>query len=132
MSVSFSLRYNKLCNTCGQLVKAGDKCCQRIKTNAQKDHPSGTSRFAPLREEVRLRDKGHCQRCRILLKEMNYEDLQVHHIKSWRDYKELAYVLSNLILVCRQCNSDLGNSNVLDFPWELQDDEDANEVPYVL
>ncbi|MBG9470140.1 hypothetical protein ABE55_27230 [Bacillus thuringiensis] len=125
------MSYNKLCNICGQLVKAGDKCCQqRKKTDSQKKHPSGTSRFIPLRDEVRSRDKGHCQRCRILFDEMNTKELQVHHIKSWRDYPELAYELNNLILVCRWCNLDLGNSNKLDFLWELQNE--SNEVPYVL
>ncbi|WHY28106.1 HNH endonuclease [Bacillus wiedmannii] len=129
--MNFSLKYNRFCN-CGKLVKAGEKCsCQKFrKTDAQKKHPSGTADFQPLKREVRSRDDGHCQRCRIKFDIMTYKHLQVHHIKSWRDYPELAYVLSNLILVCRWCNLDLGNSNTLDFEWKLQDE--SNEIPYVL
>lgn len=130
-SVNFSLSFNRICNTCGQLVKAGDKCsCKRRKTDSQKKHPSGTWDFDPYRQEVRLRDKGHCQRCRIKFGLMTFDSLECHHIKSWRDYPELAYELNNLILVCRWCNLDLGNSNELDFKWELQDE--SNEISYVL
>lgn len=124
-----SLEFNKICSNCGKLVESDHNCRKRIKTDAQKKHPSGTWRFTPLRKEVRLRD-GCCQRCRILFGLMNFDDLQVHHIKSWRDYPELAYEMNNLILVCRQCNLDLGNSNKLDFLWKLQDE--SNEIPYVL
>ncbi|PGP00600.1 HNH endonuclease [Bacillus cereus] len=124
------MEFSKVCSNCGQLVEADHNCRKRIKTNAQKKHPSGTWRFAPLRDEVRLRDNGCCQRCRILFGLMNFDDLQVHHIKSWRDYPELAYEMNNLILICRNCNLDLGNSNKLDFLWELQGE--SNEIPYVL
>ncbi|MCY9005654.1 HNH endonuclease [Peribacillus frigoritolerans] len=48
------------------------------------------------------------------------ENLEVHHIKSWRDFKALAYEPSNLITICRYCNLDLGNSNKLDFDWEVK------------
>jgi len=52
---------------------------------------------------------------------MNFDDLQAHHIKSWRDFPGLAYDELNLITVCRHCNLDLGNTNVLDFSWEIPD-----------
>ncbi|PFU40195.1 HNH endonuclease [Bacillus cereus] len=100
------------------MVEADHNCRKRIKTNAQKKHPSGTWKFQKLRKRVINRDKGHCQRCRILFDEMNFDDLQAHHIKSWRDFPELAYDELNLVTICKYCNLDLGNSNKLDFPWE--------------
>ncbi|AFH86493.1 HNH endonuclease [Bacillus anthracis] len=127
-SVNFSLNFNTICNTCGQLVKAGDKCsCKRRKTDSQKKHPSGTWEFQKLRKRVIDRDAGHCQRCRIKFGLMNFDDLQCHHIKSWRDYPDLAYDELNLITICRHCNLDLGNSNKLDFFWETPE-----EISYFL
>jgi 5-methylcytosine-specific restriction endonuclease McrA len=50
---------------------------------------------------------------------MTFDNLQAHHIKSWRDFPELAYDEANLITVCRNCNLDLGNDNKLDFEWQI-------------
>ncbi|PEF42447.1 HNH endonuclease [Bacillus wiedmannii] len=109
-------------------MKAGDKCsCRTQKTDSQKKHPSGTWKFQRLRKRVIDRDSGHCQRCRIKFGLMNFDDLQCHHIKSWRDHPELAYDEFNLVTVCRQCNLDLGNNNKLDFPLETPE-----EISYFL
>ncbi|WP_338705247.1 HNH endonuclease [Priestia aryabhattai] len=48
-----------------------------------------------------------------------FDNLQAHHIKSCRDYPELAYDESNLLTVCRDCNLELGTSNKLDFTYEV-------------
>jgi 5-methylcytosine-specific restriction endonuclease McrA len=50
---------------------------------------------------------------------MAFDNLQAHHIKSWRDYPELAYDEDNLITVCKSCNLELGNKNKLDFEWQI-------------
>lgn len=114
------MKSNRICS-CGLLVAAGTKCsCHQMqKSDAQKDHPSGTWNFQKLRKKIILRDKGHCQRCRILFDTLTTEDLECHHIKSYRDFPELARVSSNLIMVCKPCNSDLGNSNKLDFEFAM-------------
>ncbi|MGJ3195083.1 HNH endonuclease [Peribacillus frigoritolerans] len=117
------MNYNTICS-CGQLVASGTKCICKIKTkrNPEKRHPGMTTRFQKLRKQILYRDDYQCQRC-IKFNRYDHttmENLEVHHIKSWRDFKALAYEPSNLITVCRYCNLDLGNSNKLDFDWEVK------------
>ncbi|PGC57705.1 HNH endonuclease [Bacillus wiedmannii] len=113
---------NTFCNVCGNIVPIGERCsCSpKIKSESSKNHPSATKRFQKLRKRILNRDNYTCQRCIKFDRhdESIHEDLQCHHIKSWRDYPELAYDENNLIIVCQSCNLKLGNSNVLDFEWQ--------------
>jgi 5-methylcytosine-specific restriction endonuclease McrA len=118
-SVTFSLSYNTFCS-CGQLLTKGQVCaCKAVKTDSQRNHVSRTTKFQKIRKAVIKRDGAHCQRCRIKFNWMTFDNLQAHHIKSWRDFPELAYDEANLITVCRNCNLDLGNDNKLDFEWQI-------------
>ncbi|MDG4850525.1 HNH endonuclease [Peribacillus frigoritolerans] len=108
-------------------MASGTKCSCKIKTkrNPENRHPSETTRFRKLRKQILSRDGFQCQRC-IKFNRHDHttmENLEVHHIKSFRDFPELAYEPSNLITVCRYCNLDLGNSNKLDFDWEPNEEE---------
>ncbi|WP_460223561.1 HNH endonuclease [Bacillus cereus] len=101
-----------------------------MKSESSKKHVSSQTRFQKLRKRMLKRDNYTCQRCVIKLGKRDHlihEDLQCHHIKSWRDYPELAYDENNLIIVCRDCNLKLGNSNVLDFEWQP-----PNQEPIIL
>ncbi|MDF2015554.1 HNH endonuclease [Priestia megaterium] len=109
------------CEYC-HLVIRGDKCsCNgtgtAYKKGEQTRHPSTIRKFQKLRKSIIIRDEYHCQRCMTVYGQLVMEDLECHHIKSFRDYPELAYDKTNLITVCRRCNLDLGNSNKLDFNW---------------
>lgn len=123
-----SLNCNKLCS-CGQLVAVGATCdCKKGKKHdSQRKHVSRNTKFQKLRKAVIKRDGAHCQRCRIKFNWMTFDNLQAHHIKSFRDYPELAYDESNIIIVCRNCNLELGNSNKLDFEYEVPE-----EIHYAL
>ncbi|MED3578326.1 HNH endonuclease signature motif containing protein [Bacillus thuringiensis] len=114
---------NKFCGVCGDIVPINERCpCRpKVKSEASRNHPSATKRFQRLRERILKRDNYTCQRCAIKFGKQDkliHEDPQCHHIKSWRDYPELAYDENNLIIVCQSCNLKLGNSNVLDFKWQ--------------
>ncbi|AMQ08488.1 hypothetical protein AZE41_08205 [Sporosarcina psychrophila] len=117
---------NRICS-CGKLVATGTKCPCKKRNTAASDHISGHRKFQTLRKKIVLREKGHCQRCRIKHDLLITADLECHHIKSYRDFPELAYDENNLIMVCRQCNLDLGNNNKLDFNVET-----LEEVEYYL
>nr|WP_044505061.1 HNH endonuclease signature motif containing protein [Kurthia massiliensis] len=67
------------------------------------------------RKVILKRDKYICQRCLYKFNLINYQNLQVHHIKSRKDYPELRLNDENLITVCKTCNLELGTSNKLDF-----------------
>ncbi|MGG0789264.1 HNH endonuclease signature motif containing protein [Peribacillus simplex] len=118
------MNFNTICS-CGELVASGTKCkCKsKIKKDPEKKHPGTTTRFRKLRKQIIYRDGFQCQRC-IKFNRYDHttmENLEVHHIKSFRDFPYLAYEPSNLITVCRYCNLDLGNSNKLDFDWEVKE-----------
>lgn len=70
------------------------------------------------RQEILERDKYHCIRCWYKYNKINIADLQVHHIKSRRDYPELRLDDDNLLTVCKKCNLELGTSNKLDFEMD--------------
>jgi 5-methylcytosine-specific restriction endonuclease McrA len=113
------LNSNRLCS-CGQLLTNGQKCaCKAVKTESQRNHVSRERKFQKIRKAVIKRDGAHCQRCRIKHNWMTFVNLQAHHIKSWRDYPELAYDEANLITVSKDCNLELGNDNKLDFEWKV-------------
>lgn len=98
-------------------------CKKAYRSRASDTHISSTRKFQKLRKQVIKRDGAHCVRCRIKYDWMVFDKLQAHHIKSWRDYPELAYDESNLVTVCRDCNLELGNSNKLDFDWTAPESE---------
>ncbi|MBG9471363.1 HNH endonuclease [Priestia megaterium] len=116
--MSFYSKLNKFCS-CGNVIKLNEKCsCKKAyRSKENKTHPSNTRKFQKLRKSIIIRDEYHCQRCKVVYGQLVMEDLECHHIKSFRDYPELAYDEVNLITVCRRCNLDLGNSNKLDFNW---------------
>ncbi|MFU7590097.1 HNH endonuclease [Priestia sp. RMT2NF4] len=114
------MKFNTICNRCGNLVTGSATNCPCKKTyrrGGDKTHPSSTRRFQKLRKSIIIRDEYHCQRCKAVYGQLIMGDLECHHIKSFRDYPELAYDEANLITVCRRCNLDLGNSNKLNFNW---------------
>ncbi|MGN4447240.1 HNH endonuclease [Bacillus cereus group sp. MYBK79-1] len=113
---------NRICVFCGQLAKSKERCvCQKYRAKPKSGyHPSTTRKFQRLRKQIILRDDGHCVRCRIKFGLFITDNLQCHHIQSWRDYPELAYEESNLITLCKHCNLELGNRNKLDFNYEVK------------
>jgi 5-methylcytosine-specific restriction endonuclease McrA len=60
-----------------------------------------------LRREVFKRDGRRCKRCGT------GSNLQVDHIKPWRDFPELRYDADNLQVLCRTCHELKGKSTKL-------------------
>ena len=107
--------------SCGRINPMGSTCkCKREKRseymkNYDRDPLLSTRKWLRKRLSIIKRDKGLCQRCLALYGEYNGKELQVHHIKSRKDYPELTFDDNNLITVCKMCNLKLGTKNVLDF-----------------
>lgn len=67
-----------------------------VSTQNHIDRTSG--KFKEWRDKVFHRDKWICQWCRV------NGDMQAHHIRVWREYKELRYEVSNGITLCPNCH----------------------------
>jgi hypothetical protein len=56
------------------------------------------------RRDVFKRDNYICQECGVKLKR---KDCVAHHIKPWRDYKELRFNVDNGVTYCRSCHNKI-------------------------
>ena len=97
--------------------------------NAATIRPLKTQKWQNFRKQILFRDGGYCQRCKVKFNILNYDNLEVHHIKSRRDYPELMFDEENCITLCELCNNELGTSNKLDF---TPDDNTKKEITYNL
>lgn len=125
----------KICNKCGKVIGYIERCnCRQTKkrlvSQVQKTDKEDLivkhkRKWGRLREEIIKRDDGFCQRCYYKYNILNDRRLEVHHIKSRKNYPELTFDKKNLITICRTCNAQLGTKDELDFYWEIRDDEDV-------
>lgn len=114
----------KVCSRCGRVISINEQCgCTHYYPKSQKKEKSETTkalsrkRWLEKAKNIKKRDKFLCQRCLIKYKIINFEDLQVHHIKSREHYPELMYEDENLVTLCKTCNLQLGTSDKLDFDF---------------
>ena len=49
------------------------------------------------------------------LRNVNTENLQGHHIKSFKDYPELRLAEDNVTVLCRVCNLQIGDKSIKDW-----------------
>lgn len=106
------------CSECSSKQKKDyQKSYNRVEENKERNAPLRSARWAKLRADIIARDKV-CMRCLIKFGIINVKDLTVDHIKSRNHYPELMWDESNLICLCRSCNSEKGDNDFLDFPWE--------------
>lgn len=120
----------RICSKCGKIVGYKEKCdCyktkRRLKPKYKREEKEEVDllykykyKWWKLRDEIIKRDDGFCQRCYYKYDIINDENLEVHHIKSRKNYPELTFDKSNLITICRTCNAQLGTKDKLDFDWE--------------
>ena len=123
----------RICNRCGKIVGYSEKCnCNETKRrlkpqtqNTEKEDLITKHKYKwwKLRDEIIKRDDGFCQRCYYKYNILNDKRLEVHHIKSRKNYPELTFDKSNLITICRTCNAQLGTKDELDFDWEVRNDD---------
>jgi len=70
--------------------------------------PRWGAEYAEWHNECLRRDWYHCQICG------SKERLEVHHIKSYKDYPQERLNLDNGITLCKKCHLGVHNFNVLD------------------
>lgn len=123
----------KTCTRCGKVIGYNERCnCSHYYPKSQIKEKSETTKklqykkWRDKREQILKRDKRLCQRCKIKYGILNFDNLQVHHIKSREHYPELMYEDSNLITVCQTCNLQLGTKDVLDFDFEAPEEREFN------
>ena len=70
-------------------------------TNKIRNIRRDQERIDPLRDYVYKRDKYTCRAC-----DKRGGVLQMHHIKSWRNFKKFRYKKINVITLCAPCHKD--------------------------
>lgn len=113
----------KYCMKCGKIHDVKEKCqidTKRVSTRNPllDDHYFeflSTMEWRRKRKEIKIRDNGICLRCYFKFNKINTRDLQCHHIKPRSIYPELELDDSNLITLCKSCNTQIGTAEELDF-----------------
>jgi hypothetical protein len=70
-----------------------------------------TSEYKVWREEIFKRDNWTCQNCQTRSKMGNRVCIEAHHLKSFKDYPELRFVISNGVTVCKKCHKEMKKEN---------------------
>lgn len=120
----------KVCSKCGKIINSNERCgCKhyypksQIKKRSESTKALSRKKWLEKRKKIIRRDNHLCQRCLIKYKRYNFDNLQVHHIKSREHYPELMYDDDNLTTLCQTCNIQLGVKDELDFEWENKEEE---------
>lgn len=123
----------KFCQNCGKKIEFNKNCdCKdsnKLKReyyqNNKEEHKFLNSKVWKNKRKYIIERDGHsCQRCLSKFGIINAKNLQVHHIKSRKDFPKLRLDDDNLITLCKTCNLQLGTTNRLDF------ETDANTKKY--
>ncbi|SDH73966.1 HNH endonuclease [Planococcus glaciei] len=123
----------KICS-CGKIIPSVDTCsCKKLQKALRRKHLNEqeveeakflkSARWRKLRLRIIKRDGGSCQRCLSKYNIVESSNLQVHHIKSRKNYSELRWDETNLVTLCRLCNTQLGTQDKLDFEFIVPSDE---------
>ena len=80
------------------LIKRNDTSIQVFKYWQDKKDRRDSLWYKNWRTAVFERDSFQCQKCGT------HKDIQAHHIKTWKNNKELRYTVSNGVTLCRKCH----------------------------
>ena len=124
----------RICPWCKKKYNENETCTCRLEKENQNEYRKEyyeknkeqlkiltSARWRKLRLRIIQRDGAICQRCFYKYNFINGEELQVHHIKSRKDFPELTYEPNNLLTICKKCNAELGTTNKLDFMIEKKE-----------
>lgn len=121
----------KMCS-CGKVIPERERCtCKKEADrarNRRKDERNpeekkffNSAKWKNLRKTIISRDVGICQRCFYKFNRIEGLNLEIHHIKPRSKFPELRFEESNLITLCKSCNTQLGTKGELDFKWEVDE-----------
>lgn len=122
----------RICNYCNKRAPRYQSCECTKKRNLSKEKNKqyaeekkffNSKEWKDLRKAVLKRDCEVCQRCMIKYNIITKTTLEAHHIKSRHNYPELRWDESNLVTLCKSCNTQLGTSDKLDFDFVSADEE---------
>ncbi len=113
---------------CGKLVIGSVSNCsckkrRRVKSDVEiaRNKVLTTTKWRNFRKGIIQRDGAVCQRCLIKYNMITSSNLEVHHIKPRINYPELTFERSNCVTLCKQCNTQLGKKEQLDFNYEVKE-----------
>jgi len=70
----------------------------------------GSKEYIDFRQHILERDNYCCKHCgRGKFNMLYYPPLEVHHIKSWKDYPELRMNEDNCFVLCKRCHKYTDN-----------------------
>ena len=120
------LKYNTLCNDCGNLVRGSVTNCPCKKKRKRKSKPDiyTTAKWRKFRKQILKRDNECCQCC-LTFNWITKTTLQIHHIKPRNKYPELTYEATNCVTLCQLCNQ-YGTAEELDFDFTAKEIEQHN------
>lgn len=126
----------KKCSKCLQKYEYGKQCSCYFKNkkiqNAIKgieDSFYNTPAWRTLRKIKLIEYNGACQRCLVKYGIINTKNPEGHHLKPRSKYPELELEPDNIVILCKTCNLQLGDSGITD--WD-RTKEIRNETKYVL
>lgn len=110
----------KICNRCGKTIDYSSRCECRDNITYNRTVSPEKRKFYSSYAWQKLRNRKvnehpYCERCWSKWKIITTENLQGHHIKSFKDYSELRLDEENVVVLCRTCNLQLGDSSVVDW-----------------
>ena len=110
----------KICSKCGKTIKYNTNCACRTNTIYNRNISPEKRKFYSSYAWQKLRNRKvkehpYCERCWSKWKILTTENLQGHHIKSFRNYPELRLDEDNVAVLCRVCNLQIGDSSVVDW-----------------
>ena len=110
----------KICSRCGKTVEYSKTCACRngitYNRNVSEEKRKFYSSYAWRKLLNRkVREHPYCERCWSKWEIVTTENLQEHHIKSFKDYPELRLVEDNIAVLCRVCNLQVGDKSLKDW-----------------
>ena len=119
-----------ICSYCSKMHPDTEKCVCRVQAYKQRRQLKNetdieatkfykSAKWRKLRKSIVSRDGGHCQSCLIKYNRIESRNLEIHHIKPRSKYPELRFEESNLITLCKSCNTRTGTREELDFAWTV-------------
>ena len=108
----------KVCSRCGNIILHNQKCgCKPLDNRHVSDEKRrfySSYAWRKLRNR-KVKEQPYCERCWNKWKLIVTDNLQGHHIKSFKDYPELRLDEDNVVVLCRTCNLQVGDSSMVDW-----------------